>query len=393
MSFPINSKLISESSRRNGFVDLLRGVAILLVLIRHFQIAYHLDDGFFSTFIPQFLLHPIVVNGNYGVTLFFVISGFLITSTSLRRFGSLGHIELPAFYSFRFARIAPNVTLMVGMVVVFSVLGIQIFSNNAGKVSLWISVLSIATFTHNLLMAKYGYFNYCLNVLWSLSVEEMFYLTFPILCLLLHKEVLIIFALGLFVVAGPVFRFFHRTDEIVALYGYLSCFDAIAIGCLVAILKPKVKLSPRMLHFLLLISASLWVFVYCYGGIMKNVVYGVSLIALSSGGMLLATDQTGNQSRALKNGFSRVIQWLGRKSYELYLFHVIVLAFIKLAVKRDDVGYYAKPVLLLSFLALSCLAAGLISFYYSEPLNLRFRKSVGLIKARRGKGKWSFSFR
>jgi peptidoglycan/LPS O-acetylase OafA/YrhL len=110
--------MAAMKSNRNKLIDLLRGVSILLVLIHHFQNAYRLDESVWVSIFPRALWRPLLKNGNYGVTIFFVISGFLITSTSLKRFGSLGRINLPSFYSYRFARIAPNITLMVGFVVV-----------------------------------------------------------------------------------------------------------------------------------------------------------------------------------------------------------------------------------------------------------------------------------
>ena len=63
---------------RSRRIDTLRGIAILLVLLHHFSIAYPL---------PEFV-RAVVRNGNYGVTIFFVVSGFLITSNAMQRWGS-----------------------------------------------------------------------------------------------------------------------------------------------------------------------------------------------------------------------------------------------------------------------------------------------------------------
>ena len=90
---------------RNARIDLLRGIAILLVLILHFNLAYHLNSSALANIFPENLLNQLTENGNYGVTIFFAISGFLITSTSLRRFGSLNNISFARFYRLRFARI------------------------------------------------------------------------------------------------------------------------------------------------------------------------------------------------------------------------------------------------------------------------------------------------
>jgi peptidoglycan/LPS O-acetylase OafA/YrhL len=356
---------------RNETVDFLRGIAILAVLIRHFQIAYQLNEGFFAQFVPGFILGPLVRNGNYGVTIFFVISGFLITSTSLKRFGTLGQVRPPQFYSFRFARIAPNITLMVGLVVLFSLCGIKIFANEPGRASMTVTVLSIATFTHNVLMQKFGYFNYCLNVLWSLSVEEVFYLTFPLLCIFAKQERIITLTFLALIVIAPFYRAQHANDatDIVVLYGYLSCFDAIAVGCLVAMYKKKYELGARQRQIAMTVASTLLVGVYFYKeGVLKNVVFGISLIAFSTGAILFVMKNE-NTYPLMKLKIAKCIQWFGSKSYELYLFHVIVLAFMRTAVKRDQLGFYSKPLWFLVFLVTSSLVAELVSRFYAEPLN------------------------
>ncbi len=74
---------------RNYKIDILRGVSILLVLIHHFNIPYKLYDTFLGIPIGGESLSTLIArNGNYGVTMFFVISGFLITQHTLQRSGS-----------------------------------------------------------------------------------------------------------------------------------------------------------------------------------------------------------------------------------------------------------------------------------------------------------------
>lgn len=67
---------------RNELIDVLRGIAIILVLILHFHLSYPLKFG--NIINLKFLR-----NGNYGVTIFFVISGYLISSNALKRYGNL----------------------------------------------------------------------------------------------------------------------------------------------------------------------------------------------------------------------------------------------------------------------------------------------------------------
>jgi len=92
---------------RNLRIDVIRGVAILLVLLHHFNIAYHLDDTLLAQAFGWEAVRVVARNGNYGVTMFFVVSGYLITSNAERRWGSLANISARAFYTLRVARILP----------------------------------------------------------------------------------------------------------------------------------------------------------------------------------------------------------------------------------------------------------------------------------------------
>ena len=136
-------------------------------------------------------MHAIARNGNYGVTMFFVISGYLITSNARRRWGSLGAVDVRAFYVSRIARIVPCLLLLLALVNGLAAAGVPIFQNHAPEgiaVSFWLVNLASLTFWMNVLIGAYGWVNYALGVLWSLSVEEVFYLTFPLLCIALRRD-------------------------------------------------------------------------------------------------------------------------------------------------------------------------------------------------------------
>lgn len=170
--------------QRNARIDVLRGISIVLVLLHHFNIPYKLHDTLLSVDIGgQSLITAIARNGNYGVTMFFVISGFLITSHSLGRWHSLNHLNVRTFYWSRVARIVPCLLLLLLMVHSLGLLGLKPFINQAPEgmvVSTAITNLAALTFWMNQLIIQYGWVNYALGVLWSLSVEEVFYLVFPL---------------------------------------------------------------------------------------------------------------------------------------------------------------------------------------------------------------------
>lgn len=387
---PLFSKDFKMSiNYRNYKIDFLRGIAILLVLILHFNLSYHLDQSALNHVFSVNFITALATNGNYGVTIFFVISGFLITSTTLQRYGSLGNIDALGFYIFRFARIMPCLLLVLGLITLFSSFHIAIFQNKANSTSFILTIFSVLTFWHNLLMEKIGYFNYCINIFWSLSVEEVFYLIFPLLCLFLKKTRFILLFLMTLIIVSPFYRSHHAENEIIALYGYLSCFDAIAIGCMAAIIAQKIQLNEQ-LRKILLYSASLFITgVYFYSGIMENIVLGVSLMAIGTAVFLICANNekiTNNNASGL---LSRSICWFGKNSYELYLFHIIVLALMKEIINRDALGDYTKLLWMALFIGISVLAVEIISKFYSQPMNKTIRN---VLLGYRQKKIFSFSF-
>ena len=154
----MKSGRVRQKLNRDFRVDCLRGLSILSVLVLHFHLAYNLLKSPLGWLLPGPYLSNLVWNGNYGVTVFFVISGYLITSTSMRRFGSLENVSARTFYSFRFARIFPCLLLVLAIITGLAWAGVSIF-RNTGNVSLWLADLSVLTFWHNVMMARFGYFN------------------------------------------------------------------------------------------------------------------------------------------------------------------------------------------------------------------------------------------
>lgn len=358
---------------RNTKIDFLRGIAILAVLILHFNISYGLDKSALANIFSASFIQAVASNGNYGVTIFFVISGFLITSTSLARYGSLKMIDAAGFYIYRASRIIPCLLLALCFISLLSCFNIPIFKNDAHTTSFSLAIFSVLTFWHNVLMEKVGYFNYCLNILWSLSVEEIFYLMFPIMCLLFKRTRYILFFWAVLLIVSPIYRTYHANNEIIALYGYLSCFDAIAMGCIAAVIAQTIRLNEMIRSVLLYVSGFLIAGVYLYDNIMANITLGPTVMACATAIYLICA--SGNAEASDSRGIlSRTVCWFGKNSYELYLFHIIVLALMKEMIGPDVLGNYAKLLWFMLFMLLSAVISGLISSFYSQPMNRKLRE-------------------
>ena len=362
---------------RNYKIDLLRGISVLLVLLHHFNIPYKLHDTIlgvqvfgesFSTLIAR--------NGNYGVTMFFVISGFLITQHTLQRSGTLAQIKLKDFYIRRIARIFPCLVLLVVIVTCLGTLGLKPFMNQAPNgvdVSYGLTVLSAFGFWMNLLIIEYGWVNYALGVLWSLSVEEVFYLAFPLLCWGLGRgKGLILFLLAVICYA-PYFRWLHFGEESGAyLYHYFSSFDGIAIGCLTAIYAQHFKGEIYNQKMIITMTVFLMLILYLYAPIKEVSTWGISVFALFTALLIFCFAQEPKAEPVSYTAKSLV--WIGQRSYEMYLFHLIILGLIKVVYLPKETVSVEKLMLLPIYFIAVFILSWIIEKYYSTPLNVKIRK-------------------
>src|SRR5579864_4360702 len=238
----------ARSWARIDGVDVLRGLAIFFVLMNHVNIRLLIAKVPYTQGLPDQLVSSLVWNGQPGVQIFFAISGFLITSMTLRRWGSLERVSVRDFYLMRFARIAPLLILLLAVLSILHFANFDDYVVQAKTGGLGRALIAALTFHVNVLEARRGYLPGNWDVLWSLSVEEMFYLFFPLVCSLLGRGKLLIALLCGFAVLGP----FGRTvlahgngawEE----YSYLGGMDAIASGCLTALLVARTRFSRPVL--------------------------------------------------------------------------------------------------------------------------------------------------
>src|SRR6202049_175609 len=200
------------SWRRLDGIDLLRGLAIFFVLMNHVNIRLFLNKVPYAHFVPAQLLHLLVWNGEQGVQMFFAVSGFLITSISLRRWAPLSQIRVRDFYTLRFARIAPLFLLLLAVLSGLHFAHVPNYVVTARTGGLGRALLAALTFHINVLEARTWYLPGNWDILWSLSVEEMFYLFFPVACFLFAgnklfgRGKLFIVTLITFVALGPFER-------------------------------------------------------------------------------------------------------------------------------------------------------------------------------------------
>jgi peptidoglycan/LPS O-acetylase OafA/YrhL len=360
-------------------IDVLRGLSILAVILLHINIRIPLEKcalgRFLSTGLPKVLdLGRILVwNGYNGVIIFFAVSGFLITTNCLQRWGSLRDVAIGGFYRLRFARIAPLLLALLAVSSVLHFASVPDFVIDASKFSWAQAMFSALTFHLNWLEAQRGYLPANLDVLWSLSVEETFYLFFPLVCYALRGGKALIALLLAFVAVGPFARTL-TTNEMWADHSYLSCMDAIALGCLAAMAAKQFVMGRRISLAVRLTGLALMILVTCFRrqcwqlGLYKHGL-DVTALALGTSLLLMVIAQRAKPGSWL----TALLRWFGRNSYEVYLTHsFVVVALTQLFVATGS-RYAWSP---LWFVAVAGLSGGLgacVARYYSEPLNRKLR--------------------
>jgi peptidoglycan/LPS O-acetylase OafA/YrhL len=381
-------ELRASVTRMDG-VDVLRGLSILSVILLHFWIRMHFIHVIVGQGLPVWLANFLFRNGDNGVTIFFAISGFLITLTSLRRFGALRAMRPRVFYRIRFARIAPLLLLVLAVLSVMHLVKVPGYVISPKMTTLPRALFAALTFHLNWLEGVHGYLPANWDVLWSLSVEEMFYLFFPLACVMLLRWRgglwMFVVMLLVFVGMGPFARTVWTAGRpIWQEKAYLGGMDGIALGCLTALLLAwllgrGVRFKTWMFSLQLVGSAMMllillwppWHFMRWIG---RSGVYG-TILPLGTCLVIL-----GSVLRGAKGGmWTAPVRWFGRHSYEVYLTHEF---FVVGLTALYALWPHAPMTLWIVVLLVLCGAMGaVVARWFSEPMNRRLRGAAPPLSA------------
>ena len=374
---------MATNSARNPGIDLLRGLSILLVLLNHIGIRIRLTDGVLAGVFPKQALTDLTFNGSEGVIIFFVISGFLIATNSMQRWGSLGTIDVRAFYVRRASRIVP---CLLALVVILSALDLAHIPDYVIRPpqSLTHAVASAFGLYLNWYEGHTGYLPATWDVLWSLSIEEVFYLGFPLVCLLLRRDWILAPVLALLalsqapalksIVGNPIWR-----EK-----AYLPGMAAIAAGVLAAIVAQHLVLKKRWPRIALIVFGACGVFADL--GFEDNLFHWIGfwvlfLLTISAACLALGFHL---QARAVPAWSLRGTGWLqsfGRLSYEIYLTHMFVVLAVVRIFKMGHGGIRWGFVWYLPAIGLAWVLGWLVAKYFSGPCERLLRQR--LMKSKR----------
>jgi peptidoglycan/LPS O-acetylase OafA/YrhL len=362
--------------KRLDGVDVLRGMAILFVVLNHVHMRLAITGIPYASGTFEPLIGCLVWNGQFGVQIFFAVSGFLITSTSLRRWGVLSNLSLRDFYLLRIARIVPMLLALLGVLTALHYANVSPFIVHEKSGGIGRALLAALTLHVNVLQAHRGWLPANWGVLWSLSVEELFYLLFPLLARFLGRtKVFSVVLLG-FVALGPFARtIFAHGNEIWEEQSYLGGMDAIALGCLTALLVCRVRWSRTTLRVIAFAGATLIVSILVglrlvYVPLITKSGLDMTIIALGTCMVMIAAAQTQWKGPRLL----APLLHLGRRSYEVYLTHMfVVFAFFAIFVKLGS-PIWSVPLLFVVTVVVAAATGDLVARFFSEPLNRRLRE-------------------
>jgi peptidoglycan/LPS O-acetylase OafA/YrhL len=379
--------LRSRGKRLDG-VDVIRGFCIMNVVLHHTNIRIHFAESSLGALLPKATINALFWTGDYAVKIFFVVSGFLITSSILGRWGELPKIEWKKFYGLRFARIAPCLLALLAILSVLHLGRVPGFEIGAEKTSLWRALVAALTFHINWLEAHVGYLPGSWDVLWSLSVEETFYLGYPLLCRFVRNRFALLAIGASLIVAGPIARV-HSFNDIWYDYSYLGGMDAIAIGCLTSF-AARSKWIERIAPWMLVgagtvVLSTAWF--RALAGKLGLFSTGLDMTVIACGAALLILGvnriEAGSERKNWLSGRTTAIfRWYGRNSYEVYLTHMFVVTFGVQIFRRGHIPINAAPVWFLGILIVAGLVGAAVARWFSEPVNQMLREKLPNVSAK-----------
>jgi peptidoglycan/LPS O-acetylase OafA/YrhL len=372
----MSSRMDVASGQRLQGVDVLRGLAILFVLMNHVNMRLRFARVPYTEGLPAQLATSLVWNGQRGVQIFFAVSGFLITATSLRRWGSLSQVSPKGFYLMRFARVAPLLLLLLGVLSALHSAQVEHFVVPAKTGGLARALLAALTFHVNILEARRGYLPGNWDILWSLSVEETFYLFFPLVARIFGRGKLFIAILMGFVALGPFARtVFTHGNETWKEYSYLGGMDAIALGCLTALLVSRINFSGAALRTVGALGVVLLVFSLCFSleadawGL-ERMGLDMTVVAVGTCMIIAAVAQTNWRGPRVISPLLK----LGERSYEVYLTHMFVVFGAFGLFVRAGKPMWGVSALFIGAIVAAGLLGEVVARFYSEPLNRLIRE-------------------
>lgn len=333
-------------------LNYLRSLAVVAVILYHFE-------------------YSLFKHGYLGVDIFFVISGFLIGHSLLYNIQE-NIFSISDFYSKRIKRIIPSLlSVVLFTTTIFYFVSYPFQLKQIANTILWKSFFIVNEYFSNTIdyFSQLNALNPLIH-LWSISVEEQFYIFFPIILFFLNKKYWSIekFLLSIFFISLLIFSLPNSSY-----YSIVSRGWQILLGVLIVIFSPKnLKIIEEVINLKLLKLLNSVFLIFLLVDFRLNFIdinltdnFRAIAISISTSVVILLR----NEYKLINSNLSRPINQVGLMSYSLYLFHQPILAFFKAPLNSIDLNDFQIMVLVF-----------LISIINYKFVENRFRYSKSLNK-------------
>ncbi|MBI3233180.1 MAG: acyltransferase [Bacteroidetes bacterium] len=339
-------------------LDGIRALAAIGVLISHVFLAQHHFGLTKTGSLPI---------GRYGVTIFFTLSGFLITYLLITEKEKTSSIKLFPFYIRRILRIWPLYFGFLALCIGSYIFVFNIEPEHINYIFLFVFFLPNIAFNLNLYPQSTSH-------LWSIGIEEQFYIFWPLVISKISnlKRFIYIFIIGLIALKIIAILISNATHikAIESIFSSLK-YDCMAIGALFALNINNKRLLQLVQRFNLYIIVAFLLFYF--GSFFLPVVEIFSIlnddVISMLTGLFIYTQIFSKSSHQILEW--KIIKYLGKISFGIYVFHPLILAFFEyILYKKPELQFPNITILILSVI-ISTIAVSSISYYGYESYFLR----------------------
>lgn len=367
-------------------LDVLRFCAFLFVFFTHRLDLAPIDPS------TNYWGYNLSLIGVYGVPLFFFLSAFLITELLTKEKEEFGQVSIKSFYIRRILRIWPlYFAFFFGMVILTHL------SNRFGEIPLG-TQLTFSLFSGNWYITFKGWLSaYCINPLWSISVEEQFYILLPLILYFTGRKGLKVFSFVALIVAYGTIVYYAQNPTKGFSGEWTNSFvqfQFFAAGILFSVYlkkwQPNWNVFVRILLFLLGVGCWLTTSLVC--GVHADAPHLSSVpmaiagwLLMLAGVLLFFLSLYGAKARYMPS----TLTYLGRISYGLYVFHITTFWFVY-NLYREELITFSKSIglgdwaynigFIIAFIATVVIAA--LSYNFFEKPFLKLKRKFTKIPSR-----------